>query len=131
MDAERISEYIVLIAFYLIVIAVVYTWVVMVIQHPRSRFEWASLALITSFLLILVRSLYVLATGGLIPQPYGAIFWLINLALVAFYVWTLAGEWTMPLIREVCAFCVTHKYVMLVALVILAAILGHWTFHWF
>jgi hypothetical protein len=129
-DISEISQFIALFVYYLITVVMFVTLVVMIIMHPKGKVEWSLTGLILSFNTILWRQLYVLATGHLIPQPYGAIFWVINLVLVGFYFWVLVEEWIFPFILSVCRFCAKYWWAVLPIAILIALSLSHFTFHW-
>ena len=82
-------------AFFLLTFsALLLTLAVMIGMRPRTRSEWAATSLIASFLAVVAQRLVLVVNGWLmLPQPWGALFWLVNAALVGFYVADLVDNW--------------------------------------
>lgn len=92
---ESLNGILVIVFFWLTFAGVLATFAIALILKPKSRLEWATLGLFASFFMVMSRA-YIL--GAILhrtsfPQPWGALFWLVQCALVLNYVVALFLEW--------------------------------------
>lgn len=125
MDVEQISMAIANGAFYLIILALIVTWIVQLFLRPQTRMEWAEFGKITAFLAIVLRTAFTFWTGRGLPSEVAVVFWTVCFFLVLFYLVAILDDWGPPFVRAFCEFCVDRRKWLVPAavLLVLAAVI--------
>src|SRR5215213_9684095 len=119
MDVEQVSMAVAYAAFYLIIVALLTTWLVQLALRPRTRMEWAEFGKITAFLAIVLRTGWTLKTGQILSPHVAVVFWVACFVLVLFYLWVILDDWGPPFVRAIADCCVRQRRWIVSAVVLL------------
>lgn len=99
MDNSDVERFLIALAIVEIAAVVWSTLLVMLLMRPRNRVEFGTVCKEVAFAIIMVGSVYRLATGELLPVWFAILTWVSAAILCDIYLWYFWGQWFGPLFR--------------------------------